>query len=102
MYLIVSLLGICDGLCWTLYVFPVRSCPFPEFSMHSHLFSMHLNWPLLGIICLFYDIKLDFVVYSPILCVLNAINSKSSTHVPSAVVLAAVIFFVLLLQRLFE
>ena len=42
----------------------------------SSVFSMHKNWPLLDIICLFYGLKSAFVVDFPILCILNVTASN--------------------------
>ena len=61
----------------------VRSCVFPEVPVSSSALSMHPNWNLLDIIwrfhvimCVHFELELEFVVDSQILCVLNVITSN--------------------------
>ena len=62
---------------------PVRSFVIPGVSVSSRAFSMHVDWPLLDIICqsraimcVRYGLELNFVVDVPIPCVLNVISSN--------------------------
>ena len=80
-YSFVRFFGICNGICRTLSVIPLRSCFSHVVPVRSREFAMHPNLPLLNIIhqlsailCVCYGIGSDFVVYMPIPSIINVID----------------------------